>query len=151
MVHPNSFWRGFLRAVQPARDANVAAANHTAVLPPDVERLEGRVLLSTYVVQTAGDGPGTVTRVSTGVFNATTLRTAIAAANASAGDDVVRFHPRVTGTITLSPTAGELPITSNMTVQGPGANRLAVSANGASRVFTVAAGATASINDLTVA
>src|SRR5258706_4189737 len=92
----------------------------------NVEQLEGRLLFSTYVVTGAGDGAGSVTQVVKGIYAATTLRGAIAAANAKPDTDLILLNPFFKGTITLSPTAGELAITNNVTIQGFGANRQAI-------------------------
>src|SRR5262249_37801855 len=53
---------------------------------------------------------------------------------------VVNFDPSVTA-ITL--TSGELPITQNLTINGPGAKALTISGNNASRIFNIHAGALA--------
>jgi len=71
------------------------------------------------------------------------LREAIAYA---APGDTIDFA--VTGTITL--TSGELVITNDLTINGPGATNLTVSGNNASRVFSFNS-VTASISGLTVA
>src|SRR5580704_1627210 len=56
-------------------------------------------------------------------------------ANASPGDTIT-FAPAVTGTITL--TNGELDIDEDLTIQGPGANVLAISGNNtADHVFNI--------------
>jgi hypothetical protein len=82
---------------------------------------------ATNVVTTlAGSGPGS-------------LRYAIS--NALPGDTIV-FSTN--GTILL--TSGELPISTNLHLAGPGAANLAVSGNGASRVFNISAGVTSSIS-----
>src|ERR1035438_9188762 len=61
------------------------------------------------------------------------LRQAITTANASGGGTIL--FASIFGTITL--TNGELLITTNMNIVGPGAIVLAVSGNFASRVFNV--------------
>jgi hypothetical protein len=62
----------------------------------------------------------------------------------------IRFAHGLHGTITL--TSGELDITGNLTVDGPGANRLIVSGNDASRVFSVSGSTTdVVLRDLTIA
>ena len=76
------------------------------------------------------------------------LRKAVADANAAAGDDVIDFDPALTGTITL--TTGELSITSNISIIKSGASVIAVSGNNASRVFNIAAGATVTIDNLSI-
>jgi hypothetical protein len=63
------------------------------------------------------------------------LRQAILDANAMAGADVVTFQAGLTGTITL--TSGEIRITDDLDVVGPGANILAISGNKSSRIFLV--------------
>src|SRR5262249_39379703 len=70
------------------------------------------------------------------------LRAAIQAAEANPGADVIQFAREVHGTITL--TTGELAIRSDLTIDGPGADRLTVSGNDASRVFDVVGGGSAS-------
>jgi hypothetical protein len=52
--------------------------------------------------------------------------------------DTITFAPGVVGTILLN--QGELLVDQNVTVQGPGANALAVSGNSAGRVFNVSNG-----------
>ena len=76
----------------------------------------------TTVTNTNDSGPGS-------------LRQAILNANANPGLDTIDFAPGLSGTIVL--TSGELQITDDVTIDGPGANRLIVSGNNASRVFEV--------------
>src|SRR5687768_5493280 len=89
-----------------------------------LETLEGRCLLSTFsVLNVLDSGPGS-------------LRDAIMAANSAPGADLIRFAPAASdGTIAL--TGGQLSITDDLTIAGPGAKRLAVSGNDASRVFRI--------------
>jgi hypothetical protein len=61
------------------------------------------------------------------------LRAAIESANATAGADTITFG--VTGVIPLS--SGELEITDDVTITGPGADQLTVDAGGNSRVFNI--------------
>jgi hypothetical protein len=63
-------------------------------------------------------------------------------------DGTVDFQPGLTGTIIL--TTGELELHQSVTVQGAGADALAVSGNDASRVFEVFGGATVVLADLSV-
>jgi hypothetical protein len=101
---------------------------------PDVDRMEGRTLLSTLTVTNNNDsGTGS-------------LRAEIAAA---ASGDTINFCSKLKGeTITL--TSGELLITDSVTIDGLGANQLAVSGNNASRVFEVATGLNVTISGLTI-
>jgi len=101
-----------------------------------VERLDERVVLSTFsVLNLADSGAGS-------------LREAITAANTNPGADVVAFAPGLRGTVGL--TSGELGITDNLWIDGPGAGRLTVSGNDTSRVFQIGSGAEVTIDDLTV-
>src|SRR5437763_1521431 len=101
-----------------------------------VEALEDRTTPSTFTVTTLADsGPGS-------------LRQAILGANAAPGADVIEFAPRVRGTIAL--TSGQLSITDDLNIDGPGARRLAVSGSDASRVFSISGGVTATLADLTL-
>ncbi|NIP31963.1 MAG: hypothetical protein GTN59_15925, partial [Candidatus Dadabacteria bacterium] len=61
------------------------------------------------------------------------LRDAVAAANAAADSDTINFS--VTGTITLS--EGEIAISEDLAITGPGADMLTVDADGNSRIFLV--------------
>ncbi len=93
-----------------------------------LEALEDRRVLASFAVITAGDA-------GNGTCNATacTLRDAVETANATTGADDISFASAITGTITLTPTNGELLITDPLTITGPG-----------SGVLTVRAGASAS-------
>jgi CSLREA domain-containing protein len=78
-----------------------------------------------------------------------TLREAIGDANTLPGSDTINFQAGITGTITL--TGGALFITSDITVNGPGARILSISGNGASRVFVISgSGNVANISGLTI-
>src|SRR5262249_18686857 len=103
-----------------------------------LEALEDRTVPSTFTVDNLADsGFGS-------------LRQAILDANANPGADLIDFAPAARdGTIIL--TTGELSITDDLTIDGPGADRLAVSGNDASRVFRIGSGVTRAIHDLTIA
>lgn len=108
-------------------------------LPPrlSVEPLEDRNVPSTFTVYNLADS---------GIGS---LREAILDANANPGADLIRFAPAAQdGTIAL--TSGQLNITDDLTIDGPGADRLAVSGNDASRVFRIGSGVAASIDSLTI-
>jgi hypothetical protein len=101
-----------------------------------VERLEDRTVPSTFTVGNLADsGPGS-------------LRAAITAANTNPGADVIAFTPGLRGTVGL--TSGDLGITDDVEIDGPGANNLAVSGSDASRVFRIIGGVAVSIDGLTV-
>ncbi len=91
---------------------------------PAAESLETRVMLSgnpIWVTNTQDSGNGS-------------LRDAIEEANAAPGQDTIKFHNSASGTINLS---SQLLITDDLVIQGPGANRLTVSGQDATRVFLV--------------
>src|SRR5438552_7463563 len=70
------------------------------------------------------------------------LRQAILEANARPGADEITFA-QLEGTITL--TSGQLAITDDLTIAGPGAKELAISGNDSSRVFDVEGSATTTV------
>src|SRR5262245_58891670 len=77
---------------------------------PILEALDARIVPSTFHVTTladAGDG---------------SLRAAVAQANAHAGPDTIVFDDRLAGTIAL--TSGEIDLTDDLKVNGPGADKL---------------------------
>jgi hypothetical protein len=88
----------------------------------------------------------TFTVMNTNDSGAGSLRQAIA--DASAGD-TIDFDSAVTGTITL--TSGQLTIDKNLTILGPGADRLTISGGGTVRIFTVNDGMRLDLQGLTVA
>src|SRR5262249_16627346 len=87
----------------------------------------------TFVVDTLADTP------DDGNYTAgnLSLREAIAIANRSVGvTETITFNPSLTsgGAQTITLSLGELLITNDVEIQGPGADNLTISANGASRV-----------------
>jgi hypothetical protein len=130
-----SLWLRNRTSTRPPR----GRAQHRPAAPrfrPRLEALEGRWMPSTLTVMNNLDsGPGS-------------LRADIAAANS--GDKIV-FAPSLNGqTITL--TSGELAISKNLTIQGPGASHLTISGDHLSRVFDVNAPVVAPVvlSDLTI-
>src|SRR5262245_25997935 len=104
---------------------------------PRLLALEDRTVPSTFTVENLADsGPGS-------------LRQAVLDANANPGADLIRFAPAASGG-TIARTGGELGLTGDLTIDGPGAERLTVSGNHASRVFEVPAGVTVTIDGLTI-
>src|SRR5262245_52558462 len=102
-----------------------------------VERLEDRTVPSTFTVRNLADsGPGS-------------LRQAVLDANANPGADLIAFAPAASGG-TIALTGGELSVTGDLTIVGPGAHRLSVSGNHARRVFDVSAGVTVTIAGMTM-
>jgi hypothetical protein len=89
-----------------------------------------------YIVNKISDGAGPGT-----------LRQALAAANANQGG-TIRFANGLAGTILL--TSGELRITANVAIGGPGADTLTISGNNASRVFTIESPPGGGPNEVTI-
>jgi len=77
------------------------------------------------------------------------LRAAITSANGAAGADTVNFQAGLTGTITL--TTGEIAITDDVTITGPGAASMTITKSGAaSRLLDINVGTpTVTISGLT--
>ena len=118
------------------RGARRPAGRARPALVPRLECLEDRVVPSTFLVTRLADsGTGS-------------LRQAVSDANARPGADLIRFSLGLTGTIRLS--SGQLDVTDDLTVTGPGTTRLAVSGSGVSRVLHVAPGVAANVSGLTV-
>jgi CSLREA domain-containing protein len=101
---------------------------------------------ASFVVTTAQDN----TNETDGV---TSLREAIAYANALPGPNTITFDPAVFGTtpqtIVLTGSVLELNAAATTTIQGPGADLLTVSGNDASGVFEIEGGS-AALSGLTV-
>jgi hypothetical protein len=89
---------------------------------PAIDPLEARNLLATFTVTNLDDSGGG------------SLREAITDANANAGADSIRFARGVEGTISLTQ---QLVITDDVTIYGPGADKLTVSGGGVGRVFAI--------------
>src|SRR5262249_26757224 len=102
---------------------------------PGLELLEGRALPSFTVLNLADSGAGS-------------LRQAVLDANGSPGADVIDFADGLSGTVVLS--SGQLGITDDLLVDGPGASLLAVSGNDTSRVFQISGGVAVAVDDLTI-
>src|SRR4249919_2466354 len=92
---------------------------------PRLEALESRRLMAVVTVGTLNDNVD---------FNdgLTSLREAIFATNLVGGADTINFAPSLTagGPATILLTQGELKITDDLTITGPGANSLTIDASG---------------------
>ncbi len=118
-------------SVRPDRRASRSRRRRFA---PALDALEVRALLSTLVVTNAKDsGSGS-------------LRQTIA--DASSGDTITFAHDLRGQTITL--TSGELEVSQDLTIDGPGSGELAVSGDDSSRVFQIDPGADVTISGLTI-
>ena len=91
--------------------------------------------------------PSTLTVVNNLDSGSGSLRAEIAAAKNNGG--VIVFDPSLDGqTITL--TSGELQVTKNLTIQGPGAGLLAITASGGTGVFLVDPSGNLNLSGLTL-
>jgi hypothetical protein len=77
-----------------------------------------------------------------------TLREMINLANAMDGPQTITF--KLTGHNQIDLNGTELSITDDLTIRGPGAHKLAVSGNDASRVFSIGPDAAVTISGLTI-
>jgi hypothetical protein len=124
-----------------------------------VESLEDRAMLTTYLVDTLADNPAAV---QGDMDELVSLREAVTAAsmNAPFGDaaagegggvvDEITFDASLAGrTIILG--GEELAITDRLSLIGLGAADLTISGNHASRVFSIAEGVDADIEEVTIA
>src|SRR5687768_6773207 len=107
---------------------------------PRLEALENRWLFSTLTVTSDQDS------------GAGSLRNTIAAAQS--GDTIVFSVTPTGGTPTIALTGGQLLITKDLTIQGPGAGQLSISGSpilgAGSRAFEVAQGSTLTLSGLKI-
>ncbi len=100
-----------------------AGPRHTCDRRLRFESLEHRTMPAVFMVTNLGDAPVVAADDAPG-----TLRQALFDASESAGPDTVEFQNGLTGTITL--TAGELTIDSELSLVGPSAELLTINAVG---------------------
>ena len=99
-------------------------------LRPVLLALEDRTLLASFTVSNTNDSA------------AGSLRQAIIDANSASGADTIVFSSLFNTPQTITLTSGQLNVTDDLTITGPGAKNLTVSGNNASRVFELSAGGT---------
>src|SRR5581483_10893727 len=104
---------------------------------PRLEVLEDRTLSSTFTVTNLLDDG-----------SAGSLRYEIQAANNTPGANTIDFAHGLHGVLTLA--QGQLNITNSLTIDGPGANKLAINGNSASRIFDISGGTTVALFGLTL-
>jgi hypothetical protein len=134
----SSWLRNWKRSTPAPRRHIATSRRPRADFRPPVEALEDRCLLSALTVtniQNSGRG---------------SLRAEIAAARS--GDTII-FSPKLDGK-TILLTSGQLDLTKNLTIQGPGAGQLTISGgiygDPYTRVFEVAPNTTVSLSGLTI-
>ncbi|MEJ5152429.1 beta strand repeat-containing protein [Comamonas sp. MYb396] len=104
-----------------------------------------RFFAASYVVNNAGDSDGSNPQAcAQGNANTCTLRDAVLQANMLGGAPVIQFdasvfNPAAPQTISLA--HGQISLAKSMAIEGPGADVLTVSGNGASRVLQIEAAA----------
>lgn len=95
----------------------------------------GAPLGAAVIVAPAADA-ATLSVTNLNDTGAGSLRAAVAAANAAAGADTISFTGAgATGVIQL--TSGEIEVTDDVTISGPGSGQLTVDAGGLSRIFNI--------------
>ncbi len=103
---------------------------------PCLEMLEDRLTPSTFTVTDTSDNGSDVH----------SLRYAVN--NLSSGSNTINF-PLASGSV-ITLTGGQLSITKNVTINGPGASHLSVSGGGNSRVFDISGSVNVHISGLTI-
>lgn len=122
-----------------------------------IERLENRVVLSSYSVTSTLDtvdaNPGD--GVASDVNGDATLRAAVMDANALAGADTITlgagvFALTISGTGENAAAAGDLDITGDLVIEGAGVDETFLDANLLDRFFHVGAGSTVTVRNATI-
>ncbi len=111
----------------------------------------GTAQAATYFVTSPGDGPVHSCFTISGILYCDTLRDAIAAANATPANDVIRLKPNALPSppLNITLTEGELAINPNGSLEIDG-NNSTISGNNASRVFAVNSGAVVTLSKMTI-
>ncbi|MDW5598093.1 choice-of-anchor Q domain-containing protein, partial [Conexibacter stalactiti] len=117
-----------------------ASVTRTALLP-----LLFTLLAALGIVATAAHAAPVETVTNLDDAGAGSLRQAVADVDAGGA---VAFAPLLSGTITL--TSGELALDDAVTIDGPGAQELAISGNDSSRIFAVTAAGDVELSGLTL-
>src|SRR5262247_1099305 len=102
--------------------------------------------LNSGLISRRASAAATLTVMNTADSGAGSLRDTIAAANPG---DTIAFGVSLPATITL--TTGQIMISKNLMIAGPGANLLTISGNFSSRSFAVPSGQEVSISGVTIA
>jgi CSLREA domain-containing protein len=137
--------RGQPRPIDDPTVVNAAGGNASDIGAYEAHNLE--------VNSTADTDDGLCRAPGTG--NGCTLREAVNAANAENGAEVITFAPSFTAGVTITLSTALPDLTSDMTINGPGAAFLTVRRNSAGgtpsfRIFTIPSGPTVNISGLTI-
>lgn len=122
--------------------------------PDTLEVLEGRLVLSTFFVDSLADTVAVNLQTGKDSTGHITLRSAIMAANHSTGQDTIKLP---SGTITLTITgnqddqafSGDLDINGDLKIEGQGADKTIIDGNNIDRVIEVLSGQV-SLSNLTI-
>jgi Domain of unknown function (DUF4347) len=147
-VAADAIGQGFVQQLAALTGADVAASSNrtgSAALGGDwtLEYQTGTIEAAVLAVANYASVLATFNVTNTNDAGAGSLRDAINLANTAAGADVINFtgsifKDAVPDQITL--TSGELLINSDITIKGTGANKLSISGNNGSEVFTIIRG-----------
>lgn len=118
---------------------------------PDIGAYEFTDFRPSLVVTTIADEDNGTSDARFGA--GTSLREALAYAASLSGPQTVSFDPALTsgGPAVITLGGSELPVSSDVSITGPGAGLLTVSGNNTSRVLHITSGKTATITGLTIA
>ena len=114
---------------------------------PRLEQLEGRIVMSTFQVNTTLDTVAVDLRTGKDATGHISLRSAIMAADARGGSNTINL-PSGTYTLTIAganedaSATGDLDITSNLTIKGAGSGSTIIDGNNLDRVIQVLQGKT---------
>jgi hypothetical protein len=157
-VAADAIGQGFVQQLAALTGADVAASSNltgSAVLGGDwvLEYQTGAIEAAVLVVANYASVLATFHVTNTNDAGAGSLRDAISQANTVAGADTINFtgslfRDAVPDQITL--TSGALSISSDITINGTGANKLSISGNNASRVFEIASASKVTISGLLI-
>ena len=93
-----------------------------------IEILEARIAPATFTVLNLNDAGGG------------SLRQAVLDANDTAAADTIVFKTGLAGTITLGAATGQIIIEENLTIKGPGPDKVRIDAGNLSRIFDITNG-----------
>ncbi|UKN01186.1 T9SS type A sorting domain-containing protein [Paracrocinitomix mangrovi] len=115
-----------------------------------MKQLPIRLLFSVVLVISSMSAKAvTYTVTNTNDAGAGSLRQAILDANANAGADDINFSG-IAYPADIVLTTGQLTISEDLTINGPGMDSLSINGNAASRCFNITSGLTAEISNLTI-